>query len=191
MLQLAPFLVSTPEGLPMSNEFYVSSIEALLKSLKEGNFNEEDWKILKRCNSQEYCETYIKRFKGAESEHLIPAIYKISLRYRASKFAALDPFDTECLICVLEYEDVRREFDDPKYLAKRVRMSGRKRGWKLAIENIVLKKGSSKGFDILHKFTRLEASFEFFMLSNSTHFEPKVLDAARARLTDHGFHYKP
>jgi len=174
----------------MSNEFYVSCLEALFESLKQGNFNEQDWKILNRCNSQDNCETYIKRFKGAENEHLIPAIYQVSLRYRAKGSTALDPFDTECLICVLTYEDARREFDKPKYRANYVRKSARIRGWKCAIENSVLRKGSTPGFDILHKFNRLDASFEFFMLSNPKHFETKVLDAARKRLTDHGFHFK-
>jgi len=171
----------------MSNAFYLSSIESLYREMESGKLNADEWLILKRCNSQKNCESYMERFKDAEQEKLIPLIYKINLRYRSSAFPALNPFDAECLICVLEYEDVRRELADPKYLARRVRNSGRKNGWKHAIENSVLKKGLSIGFEFLHKGKRLDASFEFFILSNSQHFESNVLEAARNRLTAHGF----
>ena len=171
----------------MSNTFYLSSIESLYREMESGKLNADEWLILKRCNSQENCESYMERFKDTEHAKLLPLIHKINLRYRSSVFPALNPFDAECLICVLEYEDVRRELDDPKYLAKRVRNSGRKNGWKHAIENSVLKKGLSIGFDFLNKGKRLDASFEFFILSNSQHFKSNVLEAARNRLTAHGF----
>jgi len=171
----------------VANEFYQSSIEALLKSYQSGDFNEQDWVVLRRCNSQENCETYIDRFKGTEHARLIPLIYKINLRHRSKIFSPMDPFDTECLICLLEYEDTRSELENKKYTAVRVRQSGNKRGWKQAIENIVVKRGVTDGFTVLSKGKRLDVSFEAFVLNNKEQFPSNVLEAAKARLAANGY----
>ncbi len=187
MLPRESSLANTHERYLVPNDFYQSSIEALLKSYRSGDFNEQDWVILRRCDSQENCETYIDRFRGTEQERLSPLIYKINLRHRSKVFSALDPFDAECLICVLEYEDTRSELENRKYRAIRVRQSGEKRGWKQAIENIVVKRGVTDGFAVLNKGKRLDVSFEAFVINNRERFPSNVLDAAKARLSANGY----
>jgi hypothetical protein len=172
----------------MTNQFYLSSVKSLLESYKSnGDLNEQDWVVLRRCDSQQNCETYIDRFKGTEHSKLIPLIKKINLRYRSKIFSPSDPFDAECLICVLDYEDIRGEIESKKYTATRVRQSGNKRGWKRAIENIVTKKGTTDGFDVLCKGKRLDASFEAFVLENKDQFPSNVIDAAKTRLSANGY----
>lgn len=179
---------NTLERSDMSNEFYLSSVNSLLEIYKaNGDLNEQDWIILKRCDSKQNCETYIERFKGTEHARLVPLIYKINLRYRSKIFSPLNQFDAECLICVIEYEDTRREIEGSKYIAKRTRMSGNKNGWKQAIENIVLKKGISDGFEALLKGKRLDVSLEAFVLNNRDEFPVNVVDAAKARLSANGY----
>jgi hypothetical protein len=172
----------------MSNEFYLSSIKSLLEAYKaNGDLNEQDWVILKRCNSEQNCETYIERFKGTEHERLVPFIYKISLRYRGSTYQCFDEFDAECLYSVFEYEDAKREILKNNRPASRVKQSGKRNGWKNTIEGLVSAKGTSDGFKLLIKGNRLDASFEVFVLDNKDKFPLNVVDAAKARLLENGY----
>jgi len=175
----------------MSASFAQVTQEFIYKNVDKALFNEVQLKQLSYCKTVDHCDTYLKRPEVANDPVFAAAIKTIRVRLKSTTFECGDDFDRECLICLLNYEEVRSEVTKSSYTAKRTRRSGAKSGWREMIVNFVSKKNAeeAEGFQILKSFNRLDASFEFFVVQNSQEFPAEVVSIAKDRLINAGFKF--
>lgn len=161
------------------------------KGIDQSLFNQVQVKQLSYCKTVDDCDSYLSRSEVANDPIFSAAIKQIRVRLKSKIFECVDPFDRECLVCLLNYEEVRSETTQSSYTANRTRQSGAKSGWKQMIENFVSKKSAEEadGFLILKKFKKLEASFEFFVVQNHVEFSPELVSMAKDRLVNAGFEF--
>ena len=157
--------------------------------IDQGLFNTVQIKQLSYCKTVDDCDSYLSRPEVANDPVFAAAVKQIRVRLKSKIFECKDPFDRECLVCLLNYEEVRSEVTQSSYLAIRTRQSGIKSGWKKMIVNFVSKKSAEEadGFQILKKFKRLDASFEFFVVQNPAEFSVELVSTAKDRLVNAGF----
>jgi hypothetical protein len=173
----------------MGNESRFTPFEDYLQTLQCPDWTESDWAYLRFCKTVADCDEYLRRFRESGFQKLIPVIKKIKRRFNAEAIGFESELDGHCLMCLLEYEDVRREIKGKNYTATRLRRSGDSNGWFTMLERTILqkRKGESIGFTVLMQGNRLDASFEAFVVKNKTRFSEKVVTASVERLTRYGY----
>ena len=174
----------------MSDKFTPRPIsEYIEEAFDRADFDEKQWQLLHWCKTAKSCDTSLARPDIAGSPNMSKALKSIRVRWKARTFACEDEFDHECLICLINYEDVRNEFSTRTYVATYTRKSGRNNGWKQMIINTVIKRDAedTAGFVVLKAHGLLEASFENFVVDNHMHFDELVVSTARKRLQDAGY----
>ena len=174
----------------MSDKFTPKPIsEYIEEAFNRADFDEKQWQLLHWCKNVEGCNNCLERPDIAESPNMIQALKRIRVRLNASIYSCVDDFDHECLICLINYEEVRDEISAKTYRAKRTWRSGKNNGWKQMIINTVSKRNAetNPGFVILNAHGLLEASFENFVVNNHTHFDEVVVSRATKRLKVAGY----
>lgn len=159
------------------------------EALDPADFDAKQWQLLCWCKTVDDCTACLQRPEFADAPLFCKALKKIRVRLKTTNFSCIDDFDHECLICLINYEEVRDEISAKTYRATYTRRSGKNNGWKQMIINTVTKRNAedSAGFVILKAHGLLEASFEAFVVDNHTHFDEVVVSTARTRLKVAGY----
>ena len=174
----------------MSDKFTPKPIsEYIGEAFDPADFDEKQWQLLHWCKEVKDCNNCLERSDLAGSPKMIKAFKCIRVRLKSSKFSCIDEFDHECLICLINYEEVRDEISAKTYRATRSWKSGKNNGWKQLIINTVSKRNAetNAGFVSLNAHGLLEASFENFVVNNHTHFDEVVVSRATKRLKVAGY----
>jgi hypothetical protein len=173
----------------MGNENRLILLEDYVQTFQSPDWSESDWVYLRRCKTVTDCDEYLQRFRDSGFHKLIPVIKKIKILLTAGHIGFKTDLDGLCLMCLLEYEEVRRGITGKKYLANRLRRSGHENGWTTMLERTILRarKGESIGFKVLMQGNRLDVSFEAFVVKNKSRFSERVIKASVDRLARHGY----
>ena len=174
----------------MSDEFTPLPIsEYINTALNAADFDAKQWQLLCWCKTAEDCTACLQRPEFANAPLFCKALKKIRVRLKATTYSCTDEFDHECLICLINYEEVRSELSSRTYVASYTRRSGKSNGWKQMIINTVTKRNAedAAGFVVLKAHGLLEHSFESFVIDNDRHFDEVVVSKARKRLQDAGY----
>ena len=174
----------------MSDKFTHQPISEYISStFNPAEFDAKQWQLLCWCKTAEDCTACLERSEFADAPLFCKALKSIRVRLRASDLSCTDEFDHECLICLINYEEVRDEVSPKTYRANRTFKSGKNNGWKQMIINTVTKRKAedAAGFVVLKAHGLLEHSFEAFVIDNDTHFDEVVVSKAKKRLQDAGY----
>ena len=88
---------------------------------------------------------------------------------------------------IYAFEELPKEERRRTVRLSRTRQKIQRVGEASTVVDLVLKASPSDGFNMLDERDFLELSFEALVVARSSHFPSNVVDAARARLTSHGF----
>lgn len=174
----------------MTDKFTPEPIsEYINRAFNSAEFDADQWKRLCWCKTVADCTAYLEKPEFSDAPLFCKALKSIRVRLRASSLSCTDDFDHECLICLINYEEVRDEVSPKTYRANRTFMSGKNNGWKQMIINTVAKRKAedAAGFVVLKAHGLLEHSFESFVIDNDRHFDEVVVSKARKRLQDAGY----
>lgn len=174
----------------MSDKFTPLPIsEYINTALNPAEFDAKQWQLLCWCKTAEDCTACLQRPEFANAPLFCKALKKIRVRLKATTYSCTDEFDHECLICLINYEEVRSELSSRTYVASYTRRSGKRNGWKQMIINTVTKRNAedAAGFVALKSHGLLEASFEAFVVENRGHFDDLVVSKSIQRLQEAGY----
>lgn len=91
---------------------------------------------------------------------------------------------------IYAFEELLKEERGKTVRLSRTRQKIQRVGETRTVVDLVLKATPSDGFKMLRERNMLELSFESLVVARAPHFPSNVADAARARLTEHGFDTK-
>ena len=174
----------------MSDKFTHQPISDYIGSaFNPADFDAKQWQLMCWCKTADDCTACLERPEFADAPLFCKALRRIRVRLKTITFSCIDEFDHECLICLINSEEVRDEISAKTYRATYTRRSGKNNGWKQMIINTVTKRKAedAAGFVALKAHGLLEASFEAFVVNNRAQFDEVVVSKCMKRLQDAGY----
>lgn len=169
----------------------IFDVKEYIRSQDLSFLSEDEQVQVARIRTLEDCQTFIDRHKGSPRRRFLKLLRQIKAGFEGYLNTDFNDIEWSCYEVLCNYEEVRRRIEKKKrqYTATRLRKSGRILSWKTILERTVSKplKEETLGFKVLREGSRLDASFEVFILRNPESFSDKAVASSYKRLVQHGW----